>query len=84
MVICKLKLIFLKYEKIGTTLKKKNNSVALNMLSVNNWDQNNIEINQNYISENNSQQENQIMLLMITVGKTWHYLGVTKSSALDY
>lgn len=54
------------------------------MLSVNNWDQNNIEINQNYISENNSQQENQIMLLMITVGKKWHYLGVTKSSALDY
>ena len=65
-------------------LWKKNNSVALNMLSVNNWDQNNIEINQNYISENNSQQVNQIMLLMITVGKKWHYLGVTKSSALDY
>ena len=35
-----------------------------------------------YISQNNLNHENQIILLMITDGKKWHYLAVKKLSTL--
>ena len=35
-----------------------------------------------YKSKNNNERENQVILLMITDGKKWHYLAVTNLSAL--
>ena len=35
-----------------------------------------------HINESNLGRENQVILLMITVGKKWHYLAVKRLSAL--
>ena len=35
-----------------------------------------------YRSEYNSKRKKQLILLMVTYGKKWHYLAVTKVSAL--
>ena len=43
---------------------------------------NNKEIKHAYKSKYNLERENQVILLMITDGKKWHYLAVRKLSAL--
>ena len=40
------------------------------------------EIRHAYKSKHNLKHENQVILLMITDGKKWHYLAVKKLSAL--
>ena len=40
------------------------------------------EIARAYISKYNSKRKNQVILLMITDGKKWHYLAVKSLSAL--
>ena len=40
------------------------------------------EIRHAYMSKYNLNRENQVILLMITNGKKWHYLAVKKLSAL--
>ena len=59
--------------------ESNNKSMALNILFVTH---NTKEICLAYKSKYNSSCENQAILLMITDGKKWHYLAVTKLSAL--
>ena len=40
------------------------------------------EIRHTYKSKHNLKSENQVIILMITDGKKWHYLAVKKLSAL--
>ena len=54
-------------------------SIAVNILYV---PHNTKKICQAYISKHNSTRKNQIILLMITDGKKWHYLAVKRLSAL--
>ena len=62
-------------EKVRT----KNKSIALNILFV----PHNIEkIRLAYKSKHNFKRENQVILLVITDGKKWHYLTVKSLSAL--
>ena len=63
------------WEKFGLN----NKSIALNILYV---PCNNKEIRHAYKSKYNPKHENQVIFLMITDGKKWHYLAVKKSSAL--
>ena len=53
--------------------------MALNILFV---PHNNQEIRHAYRSKHNLNCKNQVILLMITDGKKWHYLAVKKLSAL--
>ena len=56
-----------------------NKSIALNILYV---PYNTKEIRHLYKSKHNLNRENQVILLMITDSKKWHYLAVKKMSAL--
>ena len=56
-----------------------NKSIALNILYV---PHNTKKIRDAYKSKHNLTRENQAVLLMITDGKKWHYLGVKSLSAL--
>ena len=56
-----------------------NKSIALNILYV---PHNTKKICHVYKSKYNSTRENQVILLMITDGKKWHYLAVKSLSAL--
>ena len=57
-----------------------NKSIALNILFV---PYNNEKIRHASKSKYNSKWENQVILLMITVGKKWHYLAVKKQHYLE-
>ena len=61
------------------SLKKNNKTIALNILYI---PRNTEEIRHAYKSKYNLECENQVILLMITDGKKWHYLAVKKLSAL--
>ena len=89
----KLKVIQKKYQKLnplsiyitGThkkdwkKFKSNNKSTDLKILYVR---YNNEQIRHVYISKRNSTRENQVILLMITDSKKWHYFAVKKISAL--
>ena len=59
--------------------ESKNKSIALNTLYVTH---NTKKINHAYKSKYNLTRKNQVILLMITDGQTWHYLAVKSLSAL--
>ena len=59
--------------------EQNNKEIALNILFV---PHNKKEICHAYISKYNHKRKNQVILLMITDGKKWHYLAVTNLSAL--
>ena len=59
--------------------ESNNKSIALNILYV---PQNTEKICHAYKSKHNLTRENQVILLMITDGKKWHYLAVKSLSAL--
>ena len=59
--------------------ESNNKSTALNILYV---PYNSNETRSAYVSKHNLKQENQVILLMITDGKKWHYLVVKKLFAL--
>ena len=56
---------------------ERNKTIALNILFVNVK-----KIRVAYRSEYNNKRKKQVILLMITDGKKWHYLAVTNLSAL--
>ena len=63
----------------GKRYESNNKSVALNILYVPN---NTEKIRHAYKSRYNLTRQNQVILLMITDGKKWHYLAVTSLPAL--
>ena len=66
-------------KKTGTSLKKKNKSMAFNVLFV---PYNTEQIRPAYVSKYNSNRENQVIILIITGNKKWHYYAVKSLSAL--
>ena len=64
---------FSSYRKDWKKFKSNNKSIALNILYV---PYNTKEIRHAYKSKYNLEHENQVILLMITDGKKWHYLAV--------
>ena len=80
------KQVFLHTQKTGKSLFKRlekfeqnNKSIAINVLYVS---YNTEEIRPACKSKYNFKHENQVILLMITDGKKWHYLTVKSVSAL--
>ena len=67
------KVNFPSHKKDWKKFELNNKSIALNMLYV---PHNAEEIRQAYKSKYNLNRENQIILLIITDGKKWHYLAV--------
>ena len=61
-------------------LEQNNKTIALNVLFVSH---NTETIRVAYRSEYNHKRKKQVILLMITDGKKWHYLAVTNLSALQ-
>ena len=59
--------------------EKNNNTITLNVLYI---PRNTKTISVAYRSEYNNKRKKQVILLMITDGKKWHYLAVTNLSAL--
>ena len=59
--------------------ERNNKTIALNILSI---PHNTKTIRIAYRSEHNNKRKKQVILLMITDGKKWHYLAVTNLSAL--
>ena len=70
---------FPSHRKDWKKFEPNNKSIALNILYV---PHNTEEIRHAYKSKHNLKRENQVILLMITGGKKWHYLAVKKLSAL--
>ena len=66
-------------KKDWNEFEKNNKTIALNILYI---PRNTEEIRHAYKSKYNLECENQVILLMITDGKKWHYLAVKKLSAL--
>ena len=60
-------------------IERNNKTIALNILFLQN---NTKTIRIAYRSEHNKKRIKQVILLMITDGKKWHYLAVTNLSAL--
>ena len=60
-------------------IERNNKTIALNVLYI---PQNTKTISVAYRSEYNNKRKKQVILLMITDGKKWHYLAVTNLSAL--
>ena len=60
-------------------LEQNNKTIALNILFV---PHNTEKIRLAYKSKHNFKRENQVILLMITDGKKWHYLAVKRLPAL--
>ena len=60
-------------------LERNNKTIALNILLI---QRNTKAISVAYRSEYNNKRKKQVILLMITDGKKWHYLAVTNLSAL--
>ena len=59
--------------------ERNNKTIALNILFIRH---NTGIIRVSYRSEYNNKRKKQVILLMITDGKKWHYLAVTNLSAL--
>ena len=59
--------------------ERNNKTIALNILFI---PHNTKTIRVAYRSEHNNKRKKQVILLMITNGKKWHYLSVTNLSAL--
>ena len=70
---------FPSYKKDWKKLELNNKSIVFNILCV---PYNNEEIRHAFKSKYNSNCKNQVILLMVTDGKKWHYLAVKKLSAL--
>ena len=70
---------FPSYKTDWNLFEKNNKSVALNVLHV---PHNTKRIRHAYKSKYNLSREDQVILLMITDGKKWHYLAVKSVSAL--
>ena len=60
--------------------EQNNKTIALNILFI---PHNTETISVAYRSEYNHKRKKQVILLMITDGKKWHYLAVTNLSALQ-
>ena len=69
---------FPSHRKHWKKLESNNKPIALNILYVSH---NTKEIRHSYKSKCNFKSENQVIILMITDGKKWHYLAVKKLSA---
>ena len=67
------------HKKDWNEFEKNNKTIALNILYV---PYNTEEIRHAYKSKYNLKCENQVILLLITDGKKWHYLAVKSLSAL--
>ena len=70
---------FPSYSKDWKKFEQNNKTIALNILFV---PYNTKQIRQAHISKYNSKRDNQVILLMITDGKKWHYLAVKSISGL--
>ena len=70
---------FPSHSKDCKKFEQNNNTIALNILFV---PQNNKKIRLAYKSKHYFKRENQVILLMITDGKKWHYLTAKSFSAL--
>ena len=70
---------FLLHSKDWKKFQQNNKTIALNILFV---PHNVKEIRLAYKSKHSFMRENQVLLLMITEGKKWHYLNVKRVSAL--
>ena len=70
---------FPSHSKHWKKFKKDNKTIAFNILFV---PHNTQKIRVAYKSKQNFKRENQVILLMITDGKKWHYLTVKSLSAL--
>ena len=70
---------FPSHKKDWKKFETNNKTIALNVLYV---PHNNEEIRHSYISKHNSTRASQVILLMITDVKKWHYLAVKKLSAV--
>ena len=70
---------FPSHKKDWKKFESNNKSIALNVLYV---PYNTQKIRHAYKSKYNKEHENQVILLMITDGKKWHYLAVKKLSGL--
>ena len=70
---------FPSHKRDWNEFEKNNKSIALNILYV---PLNTEKIRHAYKSKYNLNRENQVILLMITDGKKWHYLAVKKLSTL--
>ena len=70
---------FPSHSKDWKKFEQNNKTIALNILYV---PYSTKQIRQAYISKYNHKRENQVILLMITDGKKWHYLAVKNISAL--
>ena len=70
---------FLSTKEDWKEFELNNKSIALNILLV---PYNTEQIRLAYNSKYNTKRKNQVMLLMITDGKKWHYFAVKKLSAL--
>ena len=66
-------------QKNGKNLKKNNDTIALNILYV---EQSTKKISVVYKSKYNNKRKKQVILLMIGDGKKYHYLAVTNLSGL--
>ena len=64
---------FPSHKKHWKNFESNNKSITLNILYV---PHNTEKIRNAYKSKHNLNRENQAILLMITVGKKWHYLAV--------
>ena len=70
---------FPSHSKDWKKFEQNNKTIALNILFV---PHNTEKIRLAYKSKHNFKRENQVILLMITDGKKWHYLAVKSFSAL--
>ena len=70
---------FLSYQKGWKKLGLNNKSIALNLLFILN---NTEKVRLAYKSKYNTKRENQVILLMITDAKKWHYFTIKKLPAL--
>ena len=71
--------IFHQIKEDWNEFEKNNETIALNILH---GPHNTEEIRHTCKSKHNLKRKNQVILLMITDGKKWHYLAVKKLSAL--
>ena len=67
------------HKKEWKKFESNNKSIALNILYVPYYTE---KIRHAYKSKHNLERENQVILLMITVGEKWHYLPVKHLPAL--
>ena len=71
---------FPSHQKYWKKFEKNNATIALDILFV---PYNTKEIRAAYKSKNNNGRENEVILLMITDGKKWHYLALKSERTFD-